>query len=248
MGILREFAPHVEPVSLDEAFLDLTGCDRVHGVRGTARGASWLDAAEGLHREVPGARGSRCRSGSAARRPWPVPRRRWAIRGAAEVPRGRGRSSPTSLSRCWFGVGPKMREALARYTLLVVGDLARLPEELLDETFGKAGVALSRRARGLDDGEVRDGRPGPQSISRETSFPDDTSDRAVIGGMLSYLAQRATAALRSERLRAGAVGIRLRYADFRTVEVRRRLSSPSDRDRDVLALVSEPGPSATTAA
>ena len=241
MGILREFAPHVEPVSLDEAFLDLTGCDRVHGVRGTARGASWLDAAEGLHREVLrrtglsvsiGIGGTKAVAGVAAALAKPA--------GAVEVPRGAEAAFLANLPvEVLPGVGPKMREALARYNLHVVGDLARLPEELLEETFGKAGVALSRRARGLDDGEVRDGRPGPQSISRETSFPDDTSDRAVIGGMLSYLAQRATAALRSERLRAGAVGIRLRYADFRTVEVRRRLSSPSDRDRDVLALVSE---------
>src|SRR5207244_1948920 len=104
-------------------------------------------------------------------------------------------------------VGPKTREALARFNLHTIGDLARIPEDLLEETFGRVGTALSRRARGLEDdpwshpaGPVADGRPAPKSISRETSFAEDTADRAVIGGMLSYLAQRATAALRRERM------------------------------------------------
>ena len=238
-AVLREFAPRVEPVSLDEAFLDVTGCERVHGVHWAARGAAWLDAAEALHREVLGRTGlvvsigiggTKAVASVAAALAKPA--------GAFEVPRGAEARFLAGLPvECLPGVGPRTRETLARFNLHTIGDLARVPEDLLEETFGQSGVALSRRARGLDDEEVVDGRPAPKSISRETSFAQDTADRVVIGGMLSYLAQRATAALRADGMRARAVGVRLRYADFRTTEARRRLPSPTDRDRDVLDVV-----------
>jgi DNA polymerase-4 len=211
----------------------------VHGVHGAARGASWLDAAEALHHEVLartglvvsiGVGGTKAVASVAAALAKPS--------GAFEVPRGAEARFLAGLPvECLPGVGPRTRESLARFNLHTIGDLARVPEDLLEETFGRSGVALSRRARGLDDEEVADGRPAPKSISRETSFAQDTADRAVIGGMLSWLAQRATAALRADGMRARAVGVRLRYADFRTAEARRRLPVPTDRDRDVLDAV-----------
>jgi nucleotidyltransferase/DNA polymerase involved in DNA repair len=315
MAILREFAPAVEPVSLDEAFLDFSGCERLHlpsrggdgGGRITtedtedtekrrkeegrredgrrARGSpwppepslpfrppsdsvlsvfsvvnpvgrerrsrsgraardrhSWLDVAEAIHREVLdraglsvsiGVGGTKAVASVAAALAKPS--------GAMEVPRGEERAFLHGLPiEALPGVGPRMRESLARFNLHTVGDLARIPEDVLVETFGVVGASLSRRARGLpdaDDDPVSDGRPAAKSISRETSFAQDTADRAVIGGMLSYLAQRATAALRRERALAKGVAVRLRYADFKTVEAHARLPAPTDRDRDVLDAV-----------
>jgi DNA polymerase-4 len=246
LAILGEFAPRVEPVSLDEAFLDLSGCERLHRVGEPGGPATWLDVAETLHRAVRaraglsvsiGVGGTRAVAAVAAALAKPA--------GALEVPRGEEAAFLAGLPvERLPGVGPKTREALARFNLHTIGDLARLPESLLEETFGKVGAALSRRARGIEteaeDPEtdlVRDGRPRPKSISRETSFAEDTADRAVVGGMLSYLAQRATAALRREGMLCRSVGVRLRYSDFETVEARRRLRSPSDRDRDVLPIV-----------
>ena len=264
-AILREFAPRVEPVSLDEAFLDMTGCERLHlgstyggdggggGGGGSRRrpARTWLDAAEDLHHEVRsraglsvsiGIGGTKAVASVAAALAKPA--------GAIEVPRGEEAAFLAGLPvEALPGVGPKTREALARFNLHTVGDLARIPEDLMEETFGRVGVSLSRRARGLEadaadaasagDGPVGDGRPRPKSISRETSFAQDTADRAVVAGMLSYLAQRATAALREERLLCRGVVVRLRYADFKTVEARRRLAKPTDVDRDVLAAVEE---------
>jgi DNA polymerase IV len=251
LAILGEFAPRVEPVSLDEAFLDLSGCERLHRVGEPGGPATWLDVAETLHRAVRaraglsvsiGVGGTRAVAAVAAALAKPA--------GALEVPRGEEAAFLAGLPvERLPGVGPKTREALARFNLHTIGDLARLPEALLEETFGKVGVALSRRSRGIEtDGDgsrslpgggdlVRDGRPRPKSISRETSFAEDTADRAVVGGMLSYLAQRATAALRREGMLCRSVGVRLRYADFQTVEARRRLRVPSERDRDVLPIV-----------
>jgi DNA polymerase-4 len=239
MALLSRFAPTVEPVSLDEAFLDVTGCDRLHGVRASARGPAWLDAAERLHHEVAKATGLSVSIGiGGTRTVAKVAAVLAKPAGALEVPRGAEARFLCGLPvECLPGVGPRAREALARFNLHTVGDLARLPEDLLEETFGRTGVALSRRARGLDDEPVTGGRPAPKSISREVSFVEDTADRAVIGGTISQLAQRATTALRSERMRARAVAVRLRYADFLTVEARRRLPAPTDRDHDVLALV-----------
>ena len=239
MELLSAFAPKVEPVSPGEAFLDVTGCDRLHAVRASARGPAWLDAAEALHREVRRATGLSVSIGIGGTRSVATVAVALAgPAGALEVPRGAEARFLCGLPvESLPGVGSRTREALARFNLHTIGDLARMPEELLEETFGRPGLVISRRARGIDDDEVVPGRPVAKSISRETSFAEDTSDRAAIGGMLSHLAQRATLALRVERLRAQAVVVRLRYADFLTVEVRRRFPAPTDRDHDVLALV-----------
>ncbi len=247
MAILSEFSPAVEPVSLDEAFLDFSGCERLHRVGEPGGPATWLDVAEAIHDAVStraslsvsvGVGGTRAVAAVAAALAKPA--------GALEVPRGEEAAFLSALPVEFLpGVGPRTREALARFNLHTIGDLARLPEDLMEETFGKVGVAISRRAKGLEGGDdvdggaavVRAGRPAPKSISRETSFSRDTADREAIGGTLSYLAQRATAALRREGMLCRAVSVRLRYADFRTVEARRRLSRPTDRDRDVEEVV-----------
>ncbi len=246
MAILREFSPKVEPVSLDEAFLDLSGCERIHfgPDRAAPAARTWLDVAEAIHVEVRartglavsvGVGGTKAVASVAAALAKPA--------GALEVARGEEAAFLAGLPVEHLpGVGPRLREDLARFNLHTIGDLARLPEDLLEETFGKVGVALSRRARGVYDevdDEVADGRPPPRSLSRETSFAEDTSDPAVIGGMLSYLAQRATAALRAQRMLARGVAVRLRYADFKTVEAHRRFPAPTDRDREVLAAVED---------
>src|SRR5205814_8861179 len=177
--------------SFDGAFLDLTGCARRHlSVAGTLAGGSrrrpartWLDAAEDLHHTVRsraglsvsiGIGGTKAVASVAAALAKPA--------GAIEVPRGEEAAFLAGLPvETLPGVGPKTREALARFNLHTVGDLARIPEDLLEETFGRVGVSLSRRARGFeadatdpllalgprrpgDDGPVGDGRPRPKSI------------------------------------------------------------------------------------
>lgn len=231
MAVLERFAPKVEPVSLDEAYLDLTGCERHH--------RSWLEAGLALRAAVleatglsvsVGIGGTRAVAGVAAALAKPG--------GVLVVRAGEERAFLSALPLEHLpGVGPRMREQLARFHLLTIGDLAQVPEGVMEETFGRLGPLLVRRAQGLEDpggARVGERQPRTRSISRETSFAADTDDPRVIDGMLSYLAQRAAKSLREEGLVARAVGVRLRYADFDTVEARRRLSEPTDRDQPIL--------------
>jgi DNA polymerase-4 len=235
MEVLSRFTPQVEAISLDEAFLDLTGCERHH--------ASCLQAAEAIHRAVRettglsvsiGVGGTRAVASIAASLAKPG--------GVMEVVRGEEATFLSALPIEHLpGVGPAMRRDLARFNLHAVGDLARIPEDVLEETFGAVGVSLSRRARGLaapeDETPIGERRPKSRSISRETSFDHDTADRDFLDGMFSYLAQRASRALREEGLLAPSVAVRLRYTDFKTVEARRRLPRPTDGDDEILAAV-----------
>ena len=240
MEVLGRFSPQVEPLSLDEAFLDLGGCERHH--------RSWLAAAEAVFTAVRRETGLAVSIGIGGTRA--VARVALALAkpgGVLEVRRGEEAAFLCDLPlRHLPGVGGRTLASLERFNLRTIGDLAAVPEEILDATFGRTGVTLSRRARGLDadldapaigDLRARTLEKGTHTISRETSFARDTDDPRVVDGMLSYLAQRAVRALRQEGLRARSVGVRLRYADFKTTEMRRRLVESSDRDEDVLRMV-----------
>ena len=235
LQVLERFTPRVEPLSPDEAFLDLAGCERHH--------ASWLDAAASVHRDVKAETGLDVSIGIGGTRA--VARVALALAkpgGVMEVQRGEEAAFLADLPLHMLpGVGGKTREALERFNVRTIGDLAAVPESILETTFGRTGITLSRRARGFDaelDAPTIGRRVAhTRTISRETSFARDTLDPRVIDGMLSYLAQRACAALRDERLRARSVEVRLRYADFQTAAMRRRLPETTDRDEDVLAVV-----------
>jgi DNA polymerase-4 len=233
MEVLRSFTPVVEPLSLDEAFLDMSGCQRLFGDR------SWLHVAGVIRDAVKqqtgltisiGIAGSRTTAKVACDLAKPA--------GLLEVHHGEEGAFLAGLPLDRLpGIGPRTLERLERFHLRTIGDLAALPPELLVATFGRFGRALAVRARGLDaEGDT----PRPttaRSISRETTFAEDTDDREMVEGMLSYLAQRALRALREEGLHARTVAVRLRYADFETVQASRRLRQPTDHDDDVLGLV-----------
>ncbi len=237
LDLLFGFTPRVEAVSLDEAYLDMGGLDRHH--------RSCLDAARKMHATVLETTGLTVSIGiGATRAVAKIAASLAKPSGVVEVRRGEERAFLAALPiEVLPGVGPRLRLDLARFNLHTVGDLAEVPEEVLQETFGAGGVVLSRRARGIEAAEdevpVGDARPRTRSISRETSFAHDTDDPALIDGMLSYLAQRATKALRGAGFLARSVGVRIRYADFKTVEARRRLPRPSDIDDEILGIVSE---------
>lgn len=232
--VFRAYAPRVTPVSLDEAFLDLTGCERVHARKGVVR--PWLDVAGDLRADVlartglsvsVGIGGTRTVAKVAANLAKPA--------GVLEVPAGAEAAFLAGLAVEELpGVGETTRAALARLGLVRVGDLARAPVDVLERALGRHGVRLARHARG-EEGDDDDAAPATRSLSRETSFERDVADTDRLAAVLSDLAQHACAALRSAGLLAKSVGVKLRDAAFRTTEARRRLPEPTDRDRDVLA-------------
>lgn len=231
--VFRAYAPRVTPVSLDEAFLELTGCERVHARKGVVR--PWLDVAGDLRADVlartslsvsVGIGGTRTVAKVAANLAKPA--------GVLEVPAGAEAAFLAGLAVEELpGVGETTRAALARLGLVRVGDLARAPADVLERALGRHGVRLARHARGEEGGD-EDAEPTTRSLSRETSFERDVADPERLAAVLSDLAQHACAALRASGLLAKSVGVKLRDAAFRTTEARRRLPEPTDHDRDVL--------------
>ena len=232
--VFRAFAPRVEPVSLDEAYLEVTGCERVHARKGVPR--PWLDVAGDLRAAVldrtalsvsVGVGGTRTVAKVAAGLAKPA--------GILEVPAGAEAAFLAGLAvEALPGVGETTRAALARLGIVRIGDLARAPDDVLEHALGRHGMRLARHARGEPDGADDDAAPATRSISRETSFERDVADLDRLAGVLSDLAQHACRALRAAGLLARSVGVKLRDAAFCTTEARRRLPEPTDRDRDVL--------------
>src|SRR5271157_4124301 len=185
--VLREFSPLVEMASIDEAYLDMTGTERLHGPP--------LRAAHRLHERMKAETGLNCSIGIAASRLvakigsdqakpngvlWVVPGREAAFLAPLDV-----RKIP--------GVGKVMEKRLHTLGIRKVGDLARLDEAFLGKRFGKWGLALAGKSRGLDAGGWFDAPVGaaeaPKSISHEHTFSQDTADVERIEATLSRLCQ-----------------------------------------------------------
>ena len=212
---LRAFSPVVEMASIDEAYLDMTGTERLHGPP--------LRAAHRLHARVKEDTGLNCSIGISASRMvakissdqakpngvlWVIPGCEAAFLAPLEV-----RRVP--------GVGKVMEKNLHTLGIRKVGDLARLDEAFLTERFGKWGLALAGKSHGLDAGgwfdEEIGAETGPKSISHEHTFSEDTADLARIEATLSRLCEMVGRRLREHALSAGVVQLKLRYADFSTI-------------------------------
>jgi len=237
VDLCRRYTPLVEPVSLDEAYLDLTGCRRLMETRGLVRpgDAAWpIQAADHLKRTIRRETGLVVTLGVGANR--------LVAKVACDYAKPNGLAwirpgyearflAPLPLEAL-PGVGPKTAERLARYNLQRVGDLARIPGAMLAAHFGPAGEALAARARGLDPTPVSADLGDPKSISRETTFETNLLDRDALKAMLSYLLERACRQLRAGGLLARTVTVKVRYADFQTLGRSRSLPTASDHDDD----------------
>ena len=222
--ILKRYSPLVEPMSLDEAFVDLTGCERLHG--------PVLKSAEKIRNEIREALGLNASIGIASNKLLAK------IASAYCKPNGMLWIAPGMEQRFLAplpiqrvpGIGPKGGAELRRMGIKSVGDLARLPLELLEEAYGKWGVSLYSKARGISDspviGEVED----PRSISRETTLETDSADPIFLESTLSYLTEKVAGQLRENKLFAGTVTLKLRYSDFKTVTRSKTLEMPTAKD------------------
>ena len=177
MSLFHERTPLVEPISLDEAFLDVTATQHLFG--GAVQIARDLKAGVrsklGLVLSVGVATNKLCaKIGSDLRKP----------DGLVVVPAGGERSflAPLELSRLW-GVGPKTRELLERWGMRTIGDLAAFDIALLEARLGEHGRSIWERAHGIDPGTVEPALP-PKSVGHEHTFDRDTLDTATVESTL----------------------------------------------------------------
>jgi DNA polymerase-4 len=227
-AVLARFSPVVEMASIDEAYLDLAGTERLHGPA--------LAAAHKLRREIWAATALPCSLGLAATRlVAKVASDQAKPRGLLWVPAGSEEAflAPLPVRRV-PGIGKVTEAALKGLAIETVGQLAALPLERLEDAFGQWGTALYRKARGQDSYEFFVDAE-PKSISHNRTFGQDTEDRAMLDATLSWLCQKATKRLRDAGLYARSVTLTIRYASFETITRAKTLPEPTNLDTAVLA-------------
>jgi len=210
MAIFADFTPLTEPISLDEAFLDVTASERALGTGETiARRIKQrvLDEA-GLVVSVGVATNKLvAKVASDLRKPDAL----------VVVPPGEEAAflAPLPIRRLW-GVGPQAQGALAEFGVTTIGQLAALPPATLRRRFGRHGDDLAARARGIDRSAVQPFH-APKSIGHEHTFDVDSADVRRLEATLLDLAESVASRLRRHELAAGSVQLKLRYEGFETL-------------------------------
>jgi DNA polymerase-4 len=228
-AVAKAVTPLVEPLSLDEAYLDVSGSRLRFGQPEeiAARLRDEILAATGLHASFGVATTKVvAKVASDLRKP----------RGFVVVPPGEEAAflAPLPLRRL-PGLGPAAERGLQGLGVNTLGQLAALPREVVQRRLGEhAGAFLWERAQGIDAGEVS--VPGrPKSVSREETFFRDVSDRAALAERMRHLAADVGRRLRAGEWRGRTITIKLRYSDFTTLSRQQSLPNATDADRLIAA-------------
>jgi len=227
--ILAKFSPIVEMVSIDEAYLDLSGTERLHGPP--------LAATDKLLRTITRDTGLPCSGGLASTRlVAKVASDQAKPRGLLwVVPGGEARFLAPLSVRKIPGIGEVTERALRALRIETVEQLAAHPLEKLEKVFGQWGTALYRKARGGDSYEfVIDAEP--KSISHNHTFGEDTDDTVALTAMLSHLSQKACKRLREAGLATRTLTLTIRYTGFDTYTRSKTLGEPTQLDADIFAV------------
>jgi len=221
MAILRRFTPLVQPISIDEAFLDVTASRALFGdgetiarrIKDTIRDELGLTASVGVARTKLVAK-----IASDLRKP----------DGLVVVAAGDEAAflAPLPISRLW-GVGPSTAAALRDFGVASIGDLQRADRAGLVRRLGRHGATLVDRAHGLDSDPV-DAPDAAKSVGHEHTFDVDTSDPDVLERTLLAMSEGVSGRLRHAGLRARTVTVKVRDSSFRTVTRQRGLAEPTD--------------------
>jgi DNA polymerase-4 len=223
MAILADFTPFIEPMGLDEAFLDVTGFESIHGtirqmgldIKKRVRDELGINVSVGIGNSKVVAK-----IASDASKP----------DGLIEVPPGGEAAflAPLPIRRM-PGIGEKTEPILKRLGIDTIGKLARAPGDCLKKLLGSHGEHLRNLALGLDDSPVLP-REEAKSLSRETTFAEDLHDRSVLEATLRYLSERVGTRLRQNGKLARCVTLKLRFTDFTTITRNRTLQQITDVD------------------
>ncbi|MDP2662245.1 MAG: DNA polymerase IV [Dehalococcoidia bacterium] len=226
MEMFRELTPLVEPRSLDEAYLDLTGCEPLWGPP--------PEVAAGLKKRIRRELGITASVGIASNKL--VAKIASEFRkpdGLVEVAAGQEASFLAGLPvRALPGVGLATAQALQNLGIGRVGELAQAPLAVLRSRFDSLAPHLVRMARGQDDSPV-EGYGEAKSISRSITFASDTYDFAFVRAVAGCLAERVGARLRERSRAARTVHLQLRFSDFETITRSSTLRTTTDSDQVV---------------
>ena len=229
--VLESFSPQVEMVSIDEAYLDMTGTERLHGPP--------LLAAHKLHQKMKTETLLNCSIGIGTSRL------------VAKVCSGKAKPhgilfavpgqeskflSPLDV-RDIPGVGKVTEQKLHKLGILTVGDLAKLDDSFLGEQLGKWGLALAGKSRGKDAGGWFDSEIGEdeaaKSISHEHTYNVDTANVEQLESTLMRLSEMVGRRLREQQFHARTLQLKLRYKDFTTITRARSLDAPTQLDNEI---------------
>ena len=224
MAILADFSPYLEPMGLDEAYLDVTGFETIHGsiyqmavaIKQRIKDELGLPSSVGI---------ASCKVVAKIAADLSKPD------GLIEITTGEERSflAPLPIDKL-PGVGEKTEPVLNNLGIKTIGELARTPLGTLKSCLGVFGEVLHRHGNAIDERKVEP--PGAaKSISRETTFGQDTRDRSLLKATLGYLGERVGAELRQEGRQTRCVTLKLRYADFDTITRRTTLVKATDVDQ-----------------
>lgn len=217
-GLMRKLTPLVEPVSIDEAFMDLSGTARLHGMppaKSLAGFASEVEKTIGITVSI-GLSSNKFLAKIASDLDKP---RGFAILGSNEAAAFLATKSVSLI----FGVGKVAQQRLARDGVRTIGDLQRTSEAELFRRYGAEGRRLGRLAYGLDDRPVRSDREA-KSISAETTFDQDIADFRPLELRLWRLSEKVSNRLKANELASVTVTLKLKTADF---QIRTRAQSLS---------------------
>ena len=219
--MMRELTPLVEPLSIDEAFLDLTGTEALHGgspARSLARLVNRIEEELGVTASI-GLSYNKFLAKIASDLDKP---RGFAVIGRAEA----AEFLANQPVRIVWGVGQALEAALARDGLHSVGDLRARDEIDLVARYGAIGRRLSRFSRGIDERRVEPNAP-TKSISAETTFEDDLAAPEALLAQLWPLCEKVSARLKKAELAGIGVTLKLKTAGFQQLTRSRRLATPT---------------------
>jgi DNA polymerase-4 len=220
-AIYRRFSPLVEPLSIDEAFLDVTGCERLFGsaeevarkIKAAVREETGLTVSAGV---APNK--FLAKIASDLGKP----------DGLTVVPPGGEQAflDPLPVGKLW-GVGKVTEEALLGREIRTIGDLRRSSRETLVRTFGAHGEHLHQLSRGIDERPVETERDA-KSVGHEDTYDHDLRDRGAMRRELLSLSDRVSSRLRRGGIRGKTVTLKVKYHDFVQVTRALTLSDPTD--------------------
>lgn len=224
--IFHDYTPRVEPLSIDEAFLDLTGSERLLG--------------EGP--EVAAALRARIRSQTGLTASVGVAPNKFLAKLASDMDKPDGLTvisrerireilPPLPIRKMW-GVGPATERRLLTLGIHTFGDVERFPVEVLRREVGQLGERIHRLARGIDNRPVVPDHEA-KSISQEQTFGHDLTDPEAVRPVLLHQTEQVARRLRRQGLKARRVTLKIRYGDFETITRSRVLPAPTAHTRDL---------------